>query len=435
MSVPMPSSAQRKATGYSFTNGSLCIVRDSLEVRITGWPVPQSVMRRGTLVHSPQAKWDPFIPEFRLVHPYRAGKKQSERKRKDKDQLSFDFFDATYAPGKVEPATPAQRKKRALDQFRFSLPKPVAHVIEPFRTHQWPLLTFLACDEGALDLASNNPALAFFLAQRLRCNRELIESLGCSQMRQRELLDVLGLPSSSNAVKLFRKISPSSLNGDNWQSIIDLLKVELGSRKPRLNHLPSINSGVVEILLDSSAADAALPSLLMEVAKDRSENYRGRIVHLITSTLRMQDEMRVRKKCDRFASVERLRTVHDEVSEHYRRRASQLTEASQHESDHFRNPPIPGIAGKIEPVTSAAQLVDEGEAQGNCVASYASKVRDGNIFIYRILFPERSTLSIVRKSAFSSWRIGELEGRYNTDASPETEDFVQAWLDRHGQIA
>ena len=434
MGVPMPSSAQSRATGYSFTNGSLCIVRDSLEVRITGWPVPQSAMRRGTLVHGPQAKWDPFVPEFRLVNPYRPAKKQVDRKRKDKDQLTFDFFEETYAPGKVEPVTPAQRKKRALDQFRFSLPKAVAHVTEPFRTHQWPLLVFLAHDEGALDLASNNPALAFFLAQRLRSDRNLIQSLGCGQMRQRELLDVLKLPSSSNAVKLFRKISPSSLNGDNWQSIIDLLKTELDSRKPRLNHLPAINSGVVEILLDESASDAALPSLLMEVAKDRSENYRGRIVHLITSTLRMQDEMRVRKKCARFGSVERLRTVHDEVSEHYRRRAHQLTEASQHESDHFRNPPIPGIAGKIEPVTSAAQLVDEGEAQGNCVASYASKVRDGNIFIYRILSPERSTLSIVRSSPFSSWKIGELEGRHNTDASPETEEFVQAWLDRHGQI-
>lgn len=425
----MPSSAQSKATGYSFASGSLRIVRDSLEVRITGCPVPQSVMVRGA-----SSRWEPFIPEFRLVHPYRPVKKKASQKKGNKDQLSFNFFDETYAPGKIEPVTPAQRKKRALDQFRFSLPKPVAHVIEPFRTHQWPLLAFLSFDEGALDLASNNPALAFFLAQRLKCDREMIQSLCCSQMRQRELLDVLGLPSSSNAVKLFRKIAPASLNGDNWQSIIDLLKAELGSPKPRLNHLPSINSGVVEILLDRGAADAALPSLLTEVAKDRSENYRGRIVHLITSTLRMQDEMQVRKRCDRFASVARLRTVHEEVSEHYRRRAAQLTQASQHESDHFRNPPIPGIAGKIEPVTSAAQLVDEGEIQGNCVASYASKVRDGNTFIYRLLLPERATLSIVRKTSFSSWKVGELEGRYNTDARPETEDFVQAWLDRHGQI-
>ena len=82
----------------------------------------------------------------------------------------------------------------------------------------------------------------------------------------------------------------------------------------------------------------------------------------------------------------------------------------------------------------AAGLVDEGEAQGNCVASYAPRVRDGRTFIYRVLHPERATLSLVRTSPFTEWKIGELEGRYNTDTSQETEDFVQAWLDRHRNV-
>ena len=72
--------------------------------------------------------------------------------------------------------------------------------------------------------------------------------------------------------------------------------------------------------------------------------------------------------------------------------------------------------------------------QGNCVASYASRVREGNTYIYRVLHPERATLSLVRRSPFSDWEIDELERRYNTDVSEETEDFVQAWVERHRSL-
>lgn len=103
-------------------------------------------------------------------------------------------------------------------------------------------------------------------------------------------------------------------------------------------------------------------------------------------------------------------------------------------SHFFQNPPIPGIPGKIEPITSPAGLVDEGEEQGNCVASYAARVRDGRTFIYRVLVPQRATLSIVRDGIGPDWEIGELETKFNTEASEETEVFVQAWLDRHRSV-
>ncbi len=118
--------------------------------------------------------------------------------------------------------------------------------------------------------------------------------------------------------------------------------------------------------------------------------------------------------------------MHDEVSEHYRRRVRQLIEANACGPACFPPPPVPGIPGRIEPVTSASDLVDEGEMQGNCVASYAGRVREGNLYIYRVLKPERATLSITRSGPFAEWEIGELECRFNTDVSEETEELVQA---------
>ena len=426
MRVAMPPSAPSTDSGAVFQNGSLCLAKGPVEMRITGSPVPRSVMRRGRA-----ANWEPFVPEFRLIHPYRPLKKPTAPKEKPSDQLCFDFLSETEQIRSAVPLTPSQRRKRAFDQFRFSLPKRAAHVLEPFRTHQWQLLVMLHHDPASIELAEGNPALAFALAQKLKGDRELIASLRCGTMRQRDLLGVLDLPDSPAAVNLFRKIDPHSLNGDNWPAVVGVICRELEAPKPRLHHLSSINSGVVEILLDPRAARAATAQLLEEVAGDRAENHRGRVVHLITSTLRMQEELRVRERCDRFQNLERLHRVHDEVAALYRRRVQQLIEANGQGPGCFQTPPLPGIAGQIEPITSPSDLVDEGEMQGNCVASYAARVREGNTYIYRVLHPERATLSIVRRGLLGEWEIGELERRFNTDVSDETESFVQAWLERH----
>ncbi len=423
----MPLSAPATESSASFRNGTLCLTRGSVDMRISGSPVPRAAMRRGR-----EGSWVEFHPDFRLVHPYRPPRRAAADAPSEK-QLVFDFFEQTVSAPDNRPVPQAQVRKRAFDHFRFSLPKRIAKILEPFPTHQWPLLVMLQLDPGAADLAGNNPALAYALAQRLRADRELIASLHCSSMRQRDLLGLLDLPSSPAAVNLFRKVDPRSLNGDNWEDLVSVIRGELGQPKSSLHHLASINAGVVEILRDPRARAAATVQLLDEVARDRAESHRGRVVHMITSTLRMQDELRTQERCERFQSLARLAAVHDRVAENYRRRVSQLIHASADGPPCFQPPPIPGIPGRIEPITNASELVDEGEIQGNCVASYADRVHAGGLYIYRVLHPERATLSIVRRgvAAQTHWEIGELERRFNTDVSEETEEFVQSWLDRH----
>lgn len=440
---PMPRSAQLDIPVDAFEGGSLHLFKDATAMRLTAAPVPQAVRRLGC-----GSPWTPFIPGFRIVHPYRPRETAGRTARKKAgnsrngaghpDQLAFDFFEETITREVPRLETPAQRRKRAFDQFRFSMPRPVARAIEPFKTHQWPLLVLLSHDPLALELTQSNPALAFFLALRMNCDAPLIESLRCCSMRQRDIMDVLGLPASNNAVKLFRKIAPESLNGDHWGSMLEVFRRELDNAKSPLNHLEAINSGVIEILLNPVAAGAAGTTLLKEVARDKAENHRGRVVHMITDTLRMQEELRNggsnQVKRTHFPNLGRLRETHGEVTERYRRRIRQLIEANQHDTDRFRTPPLPGIPGRIEPITSPEGLVNEGEEQGNCVASYAERVRRGSTFIYRVLEPERATLSIIKTSYLSDWKIGELEAKYNTDVRSETEDFVADWLSRHQDL-
>ncbi|MEM9283357.1 MAG: PcfJ domain-containing protein [Verrucomicrobiota bacterium] len=416
--------------GVTFSNGVLRLRKGAEEMRLAAWPTPYAERRRGA-----GSSWEPFVPEFRLIYPYRRQPRKKAPKAPDSAQLSFNFLEEIAESAPPLRLTPAQKKRRSFDHFRFSLPKQVAAVVEPFTTHQWPLILLLRYDEGALDLAKNNPALAYTLALKLNGDCELIKSLQCSRIRQRDLLKVLDLPASPQTVSLFRKLAPQSINGDNWPSVIQLLKNELALPKSRLAHLPSINSGVVEILLDPAASQVATPSLLEEVAEDRSENYRARLVHTITSTLRMQEELQGEANhLGRVNNMARLKAIHDEVAISYRRRMQRLIEVSQQDDEAFRHPPLPGIPGKIEPITSSRDLVQEGEVQGNCVASYANQVRQGQTFIYRVLEPQRATLSIVRKVQFDCWDLGELEARFNTEVTDETEDFVLAWLERHQSL-
>lgn len=96
----------------------------------------------------------------------------------------------------------------------------------------------------------------------------------------------------------------------------------------------------------------------------------------------------------------------------------------------FPPPPIPGTA-HIIPLTSFEALEEEASQQNNCLGSnpdYASKVLSGSLYIYRVLVPERHTLSIV-KMGRNCWRISELRRWKNMGPIGNTEVAVQRWLD------
>ena len=177
----MPPPTGLRTPGYRFKDGKLMIFSDAEVQLICGWEQPSAV-RKATDI------WEPFVPEFRLVAPYRrAGKTAAKKVGKEtpapgepSGQLAFDIFDqlpVTHKPKLPAPPSLAEQRKRAFDSFRFSLPKEVARVLEPFRSHQWHLLSLMAFDRAVLDLATANPVLAFavgdWFAKHPNTRREL----------------------------------------------------------------------------------------------------------------------------------------------------------------------------------------------------------------------------------------------------------------------
>ena len=72
-------------------------------------------------------------------------------------------------------------------------------------------------------------------------------------------------------------------------------------------------------------------------------------------------------------------------------------------------------------------LLKEGQQQHNCVGGYIERVRSGRCYIYRVLQPERATLSII-KEASGEWDVGELLSSCNKKVRPRTETAVNDWL-------
>jgi hypothetical protein len=91
----------------------------------------------------------------------------------------------------------------------------------------------------------------------------------------------------------------------------------------------------------------------------------------------------------------------------------------------FPAPPLPGN-GNIEPLTSVDALIDEGIEQKNCAGDYGRRVIFGALYLYRVMLPDRATLSI--QAVSGRWRIDQLRSKCNGPVKDRTRQIVERWL-------
>lgn len=100
--------------------------------------------------------------------------------------------------------------------------------------------------------------------------------------------------------------------------------------------------------------------------------------------------------------------------------------------DPFPPPPFPGT-DTIRPLCTPVELINESIAQRNCVGNrvtYEPHIRKGRCYIYKVVAPERATLSIIRRTG-ESWSIGELKAAGNHPVGLGMLRVVRDWLDGH----
>ena len=397
-----------RSPGFLFKEGKLHIFTEIGVIILNTWPVLRALRKNDG------QSWEEFAPTFRVVRPYRP------RRVKPSPQLELDLGPVAM---KLPDLSPAQQRKRAFDRFRFSLPRAVAARAEKFQSRQWALLRLFQARAETLEFAEQNPALCFALAN-FRCfvSASIDDAVRMSASRQRDIAGWLGFPPTEGAARILAKLKPESASVELLDPLRDALQDPAFAKT--LAHLPELNAGVVSIALDPELRAAVTPKLLNEVADVPSEKYLTATATLIRDTLRMFFCVNPQRSRPQFQSVARIREMHDDISTRYLRIKDPSLAAFR-----FPRPPLRG-AEEIVPICTVEELVAEGRAQDNCVATYAERVQNRHTFIYRVLKPERATLSIVR-GPDGDWQVGELKIRSNGEVSIVTRQLVDSWLARY----
>lgn len=196
-----------------------------------------------------------------------------------------------------------------------------------------------------------------------------------------------------------------------------------------LSHLRHINAGVLELVSEAGLEGYITPALLAEVSESPEEMEAPQVVYLLREILNLRRQMGLADPSQGYRSMEQVRRKQQElVDEHicFLQRHEDERLARLRKEEYLPEPPMPGTPA-IVPILRGSEIREEGRAQHHCVGSYVSSTGRGECYIYRVLSPERATLSITKR-ADGCWHIQQLCLACNQPVSPATRTTVQAWL-------
>jgi hypothetical protein len=400
-----------------FKDGTLYVFTPQDVQLIRAWPDLGAVRKP-----EGEARWRPFVPDYPLIRPYRA-RRRPRPAATGQLELALPVPDGVGGESgpRRPPPSPAERRRRAFHGFRFACPKPAARRVEPFRAEHLALLGLLRVLGSGGDLLDVNPGLGFCLAVALAGGNGPDErrARDLAGRRQPEMMAALGLPGSKRACRALSKVLAPSMSRELLARLPRLLADEPALKL--LGHLPSLGIGVLSLTMDAELRALVTPALLDEVQADPRETHFPFVSRQLGDALQMAEALGVDLTRRRFRSRARIREVHDDLARDYLRLHDARLAAFR-----FPHPPIPG-SGDIVPLRAPRALIEEGRQQNNCVATYAEGVAGGGIFVYRVLRPQRATLSLERVSG--RWQVGELLRAHNQPASAATWRAVERWLD------
>ena len=312
-------------------------------------------------------------------------------------------------------------------QWYDTIPQDIRNLIAPFpgNDRQWHLLSLCTRIGGpAIDLILSNPALAYALAsgwvfhpvsQPMRSARALLKQ----GKNQRDILEWLGFPGTKSARKILRKTAQKAI------SIPALLYLRQSMNDSFMQkaaaHLPRLNAGAIRFITDPALLPLVAPAFLEEIAFNRKEDSRPKSAYLLRDSVAMFELLFPQRQFPRpTRHLQTLVDTHDALI-HDVNRLYRL------EKDFvFPHPPLEGN-DFIEPITTARGLIEEGRQQHNCVASFVKRIAvSRQVYVYRVHWPERCTLSITRRAG--RWALSVLKLSGNQLPSKQTFEIVRFWL-------
>jgi hypothetical protein len=277
----------------------------------------------------------------------------------------------------------------------------------------------------AVDLLDQNHALGFGVAHLIKFRPHISEPMNiaakASTLRQRDMLRWINFPKTQAWVNILAKIPAEAVTLERLKSLGQVaIQPEVENQ---LKHLRSVNGWIIALVSERRFVELIAPTLLAEIAETNDEAIPVEAYHQLEDILNLGQRL-PRTNIQSIRNLAALRKIHQEVSDAF----TQLLEREKAEKI-LPLPPLPGTP-EIVPLMHENDLIQEGRSQYNCVGGYTKWVHDGKGYIYRVLAPERATLSIV-KGADGCWCISEIKLACNKTPTLKTVLAVQAWLNQY----
>jgi hypothetical protein len=311
---------------------------------------------------------------------------------------------------------------RSVHRFCLTIPSRLRQAVAQFPERHWDLLSWAARTGPAADeLLESNPALAFAVA----CGADLCGPESRMRYRdsqflqayhgQRRVLARLGFPPTERARRILRKLRPRAVSVASLQQ----LRLSLGDADvtARLAHVSHINNGVLA-MLQSRTITLIAPAVLERVGREDGDAAAGDASRKLAEAVRLWGLVRPTTPLPRFERFERVHDIYAQLRED----AAALARARER---GFPPPPVPG-SDVIIPICTKAMLIEEGRLQKNCATDYETRIAKGDLAMYRVLSPQRCTLSL--RWSRGTWAIDQLKAACNGAAAPATRRVVMEWL-------
>jgi hypothetical protein len=239
-----------------------------------------------------------------------------------------------------------------------------------------------------------------------------------SGQKQRVLCNQVGLAGTRQQVKLLKRARDAGLSKDELRSYIRLLKHQnvcnyLSHSRGELGY--QLKLLMKHPWLASCPARALIPLLVG-----------GEHWIIFRDILRMTDDINELQQCTTINSLNRL---HDRlVVELNQRRSRELIRDEYGEPVPLPEPPLPATENII-PITSQAELIDEGREMHHCIASHLKSVVDGKFAVYRMTAPQRLTIEVLVMGG-GQLVLREVRGKCNRLPSDASNAIIETWLSR-----
>ena len=414
--------SQSALSGYLYKEKSgkcFRIERHRIEM-VRLWPDPIAVQKTFRQPH-----WHRFVPDISIPHV-------DIRKRIDELSGPFVLEGRQYL---LPIATKAEIESRPKEieflKFCLTVPEHIREAIKSFQDRQYQMLQLIwHCGPPALDLIKANPALSYMLAANrffhrpksrkpLRSARLLLSS----QIKQKDMMGWLGFPPTNQVKNILRGIIHKAINVPSLLQLRQRISDHPELLKT-LSHLERINAGVMRIVNDPELFRCVSEKFLKEIscsASDDALHQTAFVLKKIMGTFRFINLEKNRYPTIKsFQQIQKIQEdLHEKIYRFLNRR----------EGIVFPSPPVEGT-DTIIPLTSIKDLLSEGFQQQNCAARLIDDVALRNqIYIYRVVEPERCTVSLRKNN--EGWQIDELEKAGNQPVSEYTEKVIKLWLVTH----